>query len=298
MTKIFQFYSIGIMLIIIVPSFAESFTSPCDNSVGSTACKLVWSSNNPNGFKSSNVHSDDDHVQQVFCSPRPEAGLYALNEFSNDNKTLTINYLGLKHTCYTHIDNLINNDYGNVNHGYIEATIMVNASTAEVPDNTGGYYSVLGGEEQIWPAFYLSGANWPTQGEIDVAEGFFHKTATYLHGEDYFTNESSIKGGAIGWLPDGFYDHQYPHIYGLEWQLLGDNQIIFKIYYDNVFQYSSQVHDTNQSPYSQIKKGLQSGTMSVIFDADQGPSNLWEGWSGDIRYSMRVSNVNVYSINF
>ncbi len=295
--RLFKLCLVVVSLVSVTPSFSISSVSPCDSKINSGACQLVWSSNNPEGFKSNNVHSDDQHADLVACTPRPEAGLLVLNELSRDNKTLQINYLGLKHTCYTRIDNLINNANGNVNHGYIEATIRVNSTeTIKKNPDTGEYYTVFGEDKEIWPAFFLYGANWPTQGEIDIAEGFFYKTGTYLHGEDNYTNESSVKGSSIGpaWgLSGGFYDHQHSHTYGLEWKFIDDHHVVFNIFYDNVFQYSSGIHETSEVPYAQIKKGFQNGTISATFDVDQGPNQF----ANDLRYNMVVSDVNVYSIS-
>lgn len=293
--RMIKFFTAIILAVIVTPSFSISSLSPCDKA-NSSLCKLVWTSNNPEGFKSSNVHSDDEHANQAFCTPRPEAGLFELNEYSRDNKTLQINYLGLKHTCYTRIDHLINEANGNVNHGYIEATIRVNPSVTIKKDANGDYVTVYGEDQEIWPAFFLYGANWPTQGEIDIAEGFFYRTGTYFHGEDYYTNESSVKGSSIGppWgLSGAFYDHQHSHTYGLEWEFTDSNHMVFNIFYDNIFQYSSGVHSTNDAPYAQIKKGFQNGTISATFDVDQGPNP----WTNDLRYNMVVSDVNVYSIS-
>jgi len=278
----------------IVPSFAAALTSPCNGKTGSTVCKLVWSSNGLEGFKSSNVdvHQAHSGVHDVVCTLLPETDI-----FSNGNKTLKISYLGkkngLKQTCYTYIYNLINPANRNDNHGYVEATILIK--------NDLGLNEL---NPQSWPAFWLTVLDkkdekngpdaWPKFGEIDIAEGLgnTNQTSTNLHGDENAQGIYAINGIQIGKLASlGLYDNNHYHIYGLEWELL-NNSVILNIYYDDIFQYST-VGDATQKPYFQIKKGLQSGKMILIFDTDQGPE---PSFNDAIRYSMTVSNVNVYSI--
>ena len=51
---------------------------------------------------------------------------------------------------------------------YVEARVWFAAATASPNDPIAN-----------WPAFWTSGANWPANGEIDIAEGLAKLTSTY-----------------------------------------------------------------------------------------------------------------------
>ncbi len=259
---------------------ASFAVSPCDDSLH--ACNLIWSSDN-NTFLSKNVVLNDNHVGTVNCDVQRDVKL------SKDNKAVTLHYsresYQIKNTCYTAIHGLINENNNNNTHGYIEADIVL--------DND------LEGDLswQTWSAFWLvgtDGAEWPTAGEIDIAESMLSVTDTILHGyatlpipEDWYKHDHP-EGGITPGLND---NHQH-HTYGMEWQLLDDeNTLSLKIYYDGNFQYEIK-HPTDDRPYAQVKKGLKNGNMVIMFDADQGPE--WS-WADSIKYSMTISNLKVYN---
>jgi len=262
--------------------------SPCDENP--QACHVVWDSNQQT-FASNNIVLNGTHGNSVNCNPERDDTL------SNENKTLTIHYSrdeDKKNTCYTMISNLITTKNKNTTHGYIETDIII--------DND------LPGElntQQTWPAFWLVGKEkkaadpsetWPTQGEIDIAEYVTPITKTVLHGGDRLQPAPADWADTdlpLGKLTPGLMDNHHVHKYGIEWQLVDDeNMLILCIYYDGIYQYGIE-HNTNERPYAQIKRGLKNGDMVVMFDADQGPDS---SWIDNIKYSMTISNLKVYSI--
>jgi beta-glucanase (GH16 family) len=133
-------------------------------------------------------------------------------------------------------------------HGYFEARI---------------YLPEAGGEIANWPAFWLDGENWPTDGECDIMEGLSGNAAYHYHSGSG-SSGASVSGDYTGW-----------HIFGAQWE---PGKVSF--YYDN------QLVGT-------IASGIVDAEQFLILNNGVG------GWGGAklVPSDMRVDWVHVYSNN-
>jgi len=118
----------------------------------------------------------------------------------------------------------------NFTHGYAEARIWTPAGTG------------------MWPAFWLDGQNWPTDGEIDVLEayGTDYSTFHYHYPNGAPGGGTNVAGATAGW-----------HTYAVNWT--GSTTTW---YYDDVQVYSMATQ-TNSPMYLILNLGLNSSSSTV-----------------------------------
>lgn len=118
----------------------------------------------------------------------------------------------------------------NFTHGYAEARIWTPAGTG------------------MWPAFWLDGKSWPTDGEIDVLEayGTDYSTFHYHYPNGAPGGGTNVAGATAGW-----------HTYAVNWT--GSTTTW---YYDGVQVYSMATQ-TNSPMYLILNLGLNSSSSAV-----------------------------------
>jgi hypothetical protein len=200
----------------------------------------------------------------------------SLNTTGGSKYIVTLSGEGHHHTCYVRVDNIFHND---PNHIYLEAAIRTSTPSGSNAD-------------QIWPAFWTTGPNWPYNGEIDIAEGNVNSgftsmvTWTNLHGR-----HGADQGPSQINKFSGLTDSNHWHTYGLE-VLKSPLTMHIEIttYFDgNKMTYFNNdgASGDNADDYKDIINGLK--THSIIFDADDNNSG--------VQYTMDVKNVNAYEVN-
>ena len=150
---------------------------------------------------------------------------------------------------YQYQGSLVQENGWKFSYGYFEARVYLPASSPGVIAN--------------WPAWWLDGQSWPTDGEIDVVEG--------LQGGAWSTFHNSA--GAQGNQASG--DFTGWHVFGVNWQ---PGKIDF--YYDGKLQHT-------------VTSGVTSSPEQMIFD------NTIGQWGGPLLTpsDMMVDYVHVYQNN-
>jgi len=178
-------------------------------------------------------------------------------------------------------------------HGFLTATITVTGtqSPAEL-------------KNRIWPAFWLCGPAWPTQGEIDMAEymGTVQNltTNTNLHGGPAKSNRP--RPYAVRYNVSGLGDIGVPHIYGVEWEKV-NNGYWLRIYFDNALKGQTFL-SSNSATYPDVAiiRGLtdtHGNAMRLRFDTDDVGSLGGDGAARGqpaLNYQMKIENVQAYSV--
>jgi beta-glucanase (GH16 family) len=117
-------------------------------------------------------------------------------------------------------------------YGYFEARLYF-------PGGTGLIYN--------WPAFWLDGRDWPTDGELDVVEGLDGLAAYHFH-SDAGGPGAHVTGNFTGW-----------HTYGADWE---PGSVTF--YYDG-------------REVGRITDGVTSQPMALLIDYAVSPPDLFGG---------------------
>jgi beta-glucanase (GH16 family) len=118
----------------------------------------------------------------------------------------------------------------NFTHGYAEARLWTPAGTG------------------MWPAFWLDGQSWPTDGEIDVLEAYGTDNSTYHYHYPGGApgGGTNVAGATAGW-----------HTYAVNWTASTTTW-----YYDGVQVYSMATQ-TNSPMYLILNLGLDSSSSAV-----------------------------------
>lgn len=132
-------------------------------------------------------------------------------------------------------------------YGYFEARIYLPGSNGQI---------------QNWPAFWLNGENWPTDGELDIMEGLSGKAGWHFHSPSGGPGETEA-GNYTGW-----------HTYGALWE---PGKVTY--YYDGV-------------EVGEISTGITSSPMYLILN--NGISDSLGGPTA-VGSTMLVDWVHVYS---
>jgi len=242
------------------------------------------------------VSTWDNHGGKVYCADDNHDKAI---QWNTANTAVTIEYLGKKggksSTCYVTTPNFCQmglchaQTWRNLtSQGYVSADITLNKVSEGLDAN------------DIWPAFWIlnyEAADWPKGGELDIAER-----------QNGVTEEHII----VGPIDDDHWDVElmniWPktsmslkgttHNYGLEWHFVNEdkalNQLDFTIYLNGKQHgdtYSCFVADKKNKGCQYMFNAFSDGRIVTIFDADS-----HTGASSKQRYSMTVSNVEVYNV--
>jgi|GEM_PF-6297917 len=240
--------------------------TPCSNHT----CTQIWSlDQSPNSVALNGPHPG------AYCNAASLAK-ESLNTTGNGKYMITLSGEGHRHTCYVRVDNVFQN---NPNHIYLEAAIRISATSGSNAD-------------QIWPAFWTTGPDWPFNGEIDIAEGNVNSgfsslvTWTNLHGR-----HGAAQGPSQINKFSGLTDFNHWHTYGLE---VLKSPLTMHIEITTYLDGNKMTYFNNDAAsgddaddYKDIINGFE--THSIIFDADDNNSG--------VQYTMDVKNVNAYEVN-
>ncbi|MCC2625580.1 MAG: hypothetical protein K0R14_1453 [Burkholderiales bacterium] len=236
---------------------------PCTNH----SCTPIWS-----------LEKDFAQINLSFVHPGIHCDGTVLGKISESSgqRVLTLTDKGHRNTCYARIENVFRS---NPNHVYLEATIQVSAPEGANPN-------------QIWPAFWTSGEPWPTNAEIDIAEGNVNsgfarlETWTNLHGRN-----GANQGPSLKYNSSKLTDFGQPHTYGLE--LLKNpatKHIEITTYVDGVqmtYFNNANASGADAQDYQDLINGFYSHAIVIDIDDNNAP----------VKYQMDVTNLNAYIVN-
>lgn len=228
-------------------------------------------------------------------------------QYDGKNGTLTINYKhdvnGPEKTAYIKFD-LFSTHQDLQDHGYLTANIMI---TSPMPPA-----QIVG---RIWPAFWLVGPAWPTNGEIDIAEYMANNVTNVNLNGGYITGDATGKPvihnistyAFVSYNKPGLGDVGHSHTYVVEWQKVQTGTVDANAHtYQLTFYFDGQkigskLLSTTQYPDMAIIQGLDRNNLQIVFDADDIVSNNNPSIGNvesapHLEYQMLVSNVAAYKV--